>query len=189
MFILQSVMADNSFEDFKVQTKTVKKKRKPLAEISLNKNQTESKEKTFCSVSTQCGPSARSYGKTSESVTFRSLLLDVIWTKDAALDFCFRHKLLPSERLCPTCGSRMTLISDNKVSDGKRWYCRSRKASQKHEHRLSIRTDTFFSQSNMTLEEILQFMYLWVHGNSQETIAHELGRCLSISKITNTFLL
>ena len=127
-------------------------------------------------VSTQCGPSSRSYGKTSEHITFRSLLLDVIYTKDATLDFCFRHKLLTSERLCPTCGKKMTLITDSKVSDGKRWYCRVRKGPHSHEHRLTMRTDTFFSKSNMTLEEILQFIYLWVHGNSQDTIAHELGK-------------
>ena len=69
----------------------------------------------------------------------------------------------------------MNLITDSKVSDGKRWYCRVRKGPHSHEHRLTIRTDTFFSKSNMTLEEIVQFIYLWVHGNSQDTIAHELG--------------
>ena len=30
----------------------------------------------------------------------------------------------------------------------------------------------------MTLEEILQFIYLWVHLNSQDTIANELGKFL-----------
>lgn len=38
-----------------------------------------------------------------------------------------------------------------------------------------MRTDTFFSQSNLTLEEILQYIYLWVHGTEQKTIHHELG--------------
>lgn len=181
-------MAENdSFEDFDIKTpKNVCKRRKPFTELSQNVKVSDKKEDSrstsgiqMVCAATQCGPSARSYGKRSEHVTFRSLLLDFIFTKEAALDFCFRHKLLPSERLCPTCGNKMCLISDSKVSDGKRWYCRVRKGPLKHEHRLSLRTGTFFSQSNMTLEESLQFIYLWVHGSSQETIAHELGECRS----------
>ena len=158
------------FEDKK--SKHVTKKEMKTHETAW---QTQDDSKRLLNVSTQCGPSARSYGKTSEHLTFRSLLLEVIYSKDATLDFCFRHKLLPSERLCLTCGKKMNLITDSKVSDGKRWYCRVRKGPHSHEHRLTIRTDTFFSKSIMTLEEILQFIYLWVHGNSQDTIAHELG--------------
>ena len=36
-------------------------------------------------------------------------------------------------------------------------------------------TGTFFSESNLTLEEIIQFFYLWGNGYSQDLINHELG--------------
>ena len=58
--------------------------------------------------------------------------------------------------------------------DGHRWYCRERKAERRHEHRLSLRTGTFFAKSKMTLEEIIQFLYMWSHGLSQDQIQHEL---------------
>ena len=69
----------------------------------------------------------------------------------------------------------MSLIKDAKVSDRHRWYCRIKTGPKKHEHKLSLRTDTFFEKSNMTIEEILQIVYLWVHGHSQQNIQHEVG--------------
>ena len=75
----------------------------------------------------------------------------------------------------------MTLIKDSKVSDRHRWYCRIKSGNMKHEHKLFIRTGTFFEKSNMTIEEILQIIYFWVHGYSQKNIQHELG----ISSSTN----
>ena len=82
--------------------------------------------------------------------------------------------LLPDKRECLTCGGNMSLINDSKVSDGHRWYCRVRTGPNKHEHRRSMRTGTFFEKSNMTLEEIIQFLYFWSHGLSQDQIQHEL---------------
>ena len=73
-----------------------------------------------------------------------------------------------------TCGSAMNLFHDGKVSDQGRWYCRQR-GQNKDEHRISIRTGTFFSKFNLTLEEIIQCFYLWVNGLSQDLINHELG--------------
>ena len=69
----------------------------------------------------------------------------------------------------------MTLIKDSKVSNRHRWYCRIKSGDMKHEHKLSLRTGTFFEKSNMTIEEILQIIYFWVHGHSQKNIQHELG--------------
>ena len=51
--------------------------------------------------------------------------------------------------------------------DGHRWYCKERKAERRHVHRLSLRTGTFFAKSKMTIEEIIQFLYMWSHGLSQ----------------------
>ena len=86
-------------------------------------------------------------------------------------------KLIPDSRKCPTCGKAMSLINDSHLSDGRRWYCRERKGKNKHEHKLSIRTGTFFEKSNLRIEEILQFIYLWCHGSPQTLIHHEIGTC------------
>ena len=69
----------------------------------------------------------------------------------------------------------MSLIKDSKASDRHRWYCRIKTGPKKHEHKLSFRTGTFFEKSNMTIEEILQILYLWVHGHSQKNIQHVVG--------------
>ena len=69
----------------------------------------------------------------------------------------------------------MNLINRNAVSDGKCWFCRKRLPPGRHERRVSIRSGTFFAKSNMTLEEILTFMYWWVIGTPLLTIQRELG--------------
>ena len=117
-----------------------------------------------------------SYGKdTDQKITYRHLLTSIIFNKDSAVEFCFEMGLLPRTRPCPTCGNNMSLIKDSKVSDRHRWYCRIKTGPKKHEHKLSLRTGTFFEKSNMTIEEILQIVYLWVHGHSQQNIQHEVG--------------
>ena len=128
--------------------------------------------------STQCGlETSVSYASKLDGdrhVNFKSLIQDLIPNKESTINFCFKMGLIPPSKQCPTCGSAMNLIHDGKVSDQRRWYCRQR-GQNKHEHRISIRTGTFFSKSNLTLEEIIQFFYLWVNGYSQDLINHVLG--------------
>ena len=129
--------------------------------------------------STQIGfEKAVSYSKKFEAkkelINYRILLTEIIPNKQQTLEFCFKTGLLPDKKECPTCGKQMTLLNDAKVSDGHRWYCRERKGENRHEHRLSLRTGTFLAKSNMTLEECLQFIYLWSHGLKQDQIQHEL---------------
>lgn len=89
-----------------------------------------------------------------ENITYRYLLMNIIPNKDTTLEFCFKMELIPRIRECPTCTKPILLIKDSKVSDQHRWYCREKKGPNKHEHRLSIRSGTFFEKSNMTIEEI-----------------------------------
>lgn len=198
-------LPNDSFEDFmpsKIQTKkkcrvgsTSNAVRKPLGDLSNSTSQCldgigKTVSKRTCDTGIQCVQESRecgtqaggisqscSYGKDNEMTrwTYRRLLTEAIPNKEATLQFCFDIGLIPAQRSCPTCGANMTLMKDSKVSDGHRWYCRSRKSAKKHEHKLSLRTGTFFEKSNMTLEEIIQIMYMWVHGHSQKQIHHELG--------------
>ena len=188
---------NDSMEDFEIP-----KKRKALAEITLNRDNVISENKSrsssgskskqkdasvqCCSkmkeMSTQCGfENSVSYASKLESadgdkhINFKTLLMELIPNKESTINFCFKMGIIPDSKQCPTCGNSMSLIYDSKVSDQRRWYCRQRQGPNKHEHRLSIRNGTFFSKSNLTLEEILQFFYLWVNGTSQDQIHHEIG--------------
>ena len=119
---------------------------------------------------TQLGmENSTSYRKdTDQKITYRHLLTSIIFNKDSAVEFCFEMGLLSRTQPCQTCGNNMSLIKDSKAADRHRWYCRKKTGPKKHEHKLSFRTGTFFEKSNMTIKEILQILYLWVHGHSQK---------------------
>lgn len=97
-------------------------------------------------------------------------LLSLLYLKENTLEFCWAFGLVPRSAV-----SVMSLINDVSLSDGKMSYCRARKGPMKHEKRLCIRAVTFIEKSNMTLEEVLECLYLWVHGRSFSTIHHEIG--------------
>jgi hypothetical protein len=66
-------------------------------------------------------------------------------------------------RLCPSCGHTMKLVAregPKASSDGYVWRC-SRREGGKHDREVSIRHGSWFSQSNMTLEEILKVTFWW----------------------------
>ena len=77
----------------------------------------------------------------------------------------------------------MILIKDSKVSDRHRWYCRIKSGNMKHEHKLSIRTSTFFEKSIMTIEEILQIIYFCVHGHWSE---HDVAWAMFCREVCET---
>ena len=54
------------------------------------------------------------------------------------------------------------------------WRCQ-RKLSKPHDRKLSIRHGTWFSNSNMTLEEIIEYSYLWsAFGLTEKQISTQL---------------
>lgn len=186
---MENYTLDDSLSDFQ-EPKTQPKRKvlgeitlnseKSTSNFSLKKKRTvvlETKPRnTRVSVGIQCVPEMREKGTqdgTEKSVSYakkferkdnlrnyRILLTEIIPNKNQTLEFCFKTGLLPDKRECPTCGGSMSMINDSKVSDGHRWYCRVRTGQTKHEHRLGLRTGTFFDKSNMTLEECIQFFYL-----------------------------
>lgn len=196
----KDISLDDSLSDFVVQPKRKilgeidLNSNRTTSKLSLKKKReaVPDTKPRFISVGIQCVPELKekstqngndkslksvSYAKKFDKdnlITYRILLNEIIPSKDQTLEFCFKTGLLPDKRACPTCGGSMSMINDTKVSDGHRWYCRVRSGPSKHEHRLSLRTGTFFEKSNMTLEECLQFFYLWTHGMSQDQIQHEL---------------
>lgn len=68
------------------------------------------------------------------------------------------------------CGSQCNLTSRNNV-DGLVWRCK-RKGCQSV---TTIRKNSFFEGSHLTLSEILQIVYWWTRDHSLKETAHETG--------------
>ena len=68
----------------------------------------------------------------------------------------------------------MRLVNDEKwSSDCYLWRCR-RKLPKPHDKRISIRHGTWFANSNMSLEEIIEYSYVWSMGLNEKQINTQL---------------
>ena len=71
------------------------------------------------------------------------------------------RELIPKSHLCPHCGGKMRLVQCDDRSDGCKWECKKQVNGERHKVEFSIRKDSWFEASNLTLEEILKLTY-WV---------------------------
>ena len=62
--------------------------------------------------------------------------------------------LTRKSQMCPQCNNEMKVVTCNDRLDGLKWECRVQSSTKRHRTELSIRTASWFAQSNMTLEEI-----------------------------------
>ena len=69
----------------------------------------------------------------------------------------------------------MKLVVCGDRSDGHKWECQRQEGGKRHKVEMSIRQGSWFEKSNMTIEEILKFMYWWCRDVKQEDICHELN--------------
>lgn len=86
---------------------------------------------------------------------------NVISDKETTINWCFHNKLLANKRKCPVCNCDMKYtLSTTYSSDGVKWRC------QKLDHTkdVSIRRNSWFEGSNMTLEEVIELTYWWSTG-------------------------
>ena len=74
---------------------------------------------------------------------------------------------------CEICEKgRFGLRTDSTFSrDGVFWKCSNKQFGKK----VSIRFNSWFSKSNLNLENILFVIYFWVYRSSEEFVIHELG--------------
>lgn len=75
--------------------------------------------------------------------------------------------MLPKTYPCEKCGTDMTLKVDNSAIDKYKWRCRNYihwkgKKSRRCEYSASLRKDTFFHRSHLTLGQITKFICCWV---------------------------
>ena len=81
-----------------------------------------------------------------------------------------------------SCGQPMSLKAVKDRSDGVTWRCRkvhdvlkNGKHTCVKDVKLSIRHNTWIEDSNLSLEVILELIYLWTQGMNQLELSHELG--------------
>ena len=80
----------------------------------------------------------------------------------AAIEWSMKHGLINNSALCKICNSSMELKEDfGYSSDGIVWKCPNKTHSK-----VSIRKNSWFDNSNLTITEILEFSYWWSIGKS-----------------------
>ena len=151
------------------------------AAIQIVKKKGKSKENQTCvtwlqckSVGTQCGKSNGSYQRkkceAKAQWTYNRLKDEVLVNRSVAISWLMKRNLISNSQLCPYCDSEMRLVECGDRSDGFKWECRRQVKGKRHKVELSIRKDSWFEGSNLTLEEILKLTYWWCRDVAQETM-------------------
>ena len=116
---------------------------------------------------TQCGmPFTGSYGRNREHNKWRyDDLVTRMQDKEILVHWLMNEGLMAKERCCPMCAGEMSLTRCEDRSDGLKWECRKQINGKKHRAEVSIRRESWFDNSKMTLEEILKVDILVVPGS------------------------
>ncbi len=79
--------------------------------------------------------------------------------------------------MCPEdgCGRRMKMQKHSHTADGVCWCCQRQIKNKRHSHYFSIRHGTMFTNSNLTIAEILKICYFWSRNVSLDFLEHEFG--------------
>ena len=124
---------------------------------------------------TQCGFGRGSYGRKKDSRQWTyDDLFHLMLDKQVLIEWLMSEGLIRKSQLCPQWNNEMKIVTCNDRSDGLKWECRVQSSAKRHRTELSIRTGSWFAQSNMTLEEILKFTYWWCQDLEQSQITREL---------------
>ena len=97
-------------------------------------------------------------------VNFSDLLRFV---NDDPVAFCAKFKWLKNEYTCPYCQQACSLVNRSDVIDGKQWHCKLCK------RRKSIRMNSFFERSHLSIHQILTIVYGFSRNWEQKDIAFE----------------
>ena len=125
---------------------------------------------------TQCGHGRGSYARKREYRQWRyDDLVRWMIDKEVLMEWLIVEGLLAKSVFCPQCNKEMKLVTCNDRWDGLKWECRIQTSGKWHKTETSIRKGSWFSQSNMALEEILKCTYWWCQDLEQSQIMHELG--------------
>lgn len=104
-------------------------------------------------------------------------LIALLHNKNTMIEWLMDEELLTKSQLCQWCDVEVKLIKCDDRSHGYKWECRRQIDSKKHKVEKSLRSESWFKNSKMTLQEILKFTYWWSQDLNQLQIKHELGLC------------
>lgn len=100
-------------------------------------------------------------------------LYSTIPTNSAAIDWCQDKNLLIRQPICSECHTDMREES-HKCEDGVIWRCRKMRLGIRHQKTLSIRHNSIFEESNLSIKETIYLLYEWSVKTSVENAAYEL---------------
>lgn len=135
--------------------------------------ETKSKKNAFSQTEHLVGSyKRRDVGHDNDIMTYEQLRCTILTDHGSLFQWCQDHNLIASKRICDDCGREMKL---KPTKDGRAdkwvWRCRKRVGQGKEKVKeTSIRQDSIFEGSNLTIGEILQFIYWWSVGLTQSQI-------------------
>ena len=94
-------------------------------------------------------------------------ILPSINTNELAIEFLASLGLLRNEAICPVCNNNCTMNAYAQGTDGYRWRC------NRHNFTKSLRCDSFFEKSHLSLAQITTIMYMWSRDCPQSEIQWE----------------
>jgi transposase-like protein len=94
-------------------------------------------------------------------------LLPLLATNESTLQWLARRRLIRNNLDCATCGQSCGAIVTKDSIDGKRWSCRGCGSTR------ALRHGSFFSNSHLSLKQIIIMIYCWTCEFSQLQIMRE----------------
>ena len=137
--------------------------------------------------SAQVGNCVKSYNRSlctefsGKKVRYDELLVNYLSDHQRTLDWLMDYGLVAKERVCPLCNFKMNLVQTYDRKDKFKWECRHVLNGKRHRSECSIRKDSFFAESNLSIAEILKFTYWWSQDLNQNQIRTQLGLGASAS--------
>ena len=134
---------------------TVKRRRTSLVQVGTS--YTELKDKTT-QIGSQGGSYKRKHPNTNHCtgyITYDELVRNYLFDKHETITWLQDIGLIAKAQQCRKCNGPMKLIEANDRSDGLKWECTRKTEGNRHYCEVSIRKDSFFSESNLSIEESL----------------------------------
>uniref|UniRef100_A0A1B6DPS7 ISXO2-like transposase domain-containing protein n=1 Tax=Clastoptera arizonana TaxID=38151 RepID=A0A1B6DPS7_9HEMI len=102
------------------------------------------------------------------------MVYEICENKYEFLKFLQEKGLISSRYKCPSCGKKMFLVDDYKISDGFEWKCSSFDKQGKHSCRRSIRKGSWFEHSSHSLQDIILMSYFWYREYPHRIVQYEM---------------
>lgn len=103
------------------------------------------------------------------NIVFHDIVLNVTRDNETCISWLASNGLLRNSMLCVHCNVAMAFSNHARSADGKRWYCKGCKGDR------SIRHNSFFSLSRLSLPQLVELCYWWSTNARQAIVQREVG--------------